>query len=1052
MVLMFNCWSAVSKICKVGLNRMLKILSVNLVRSSIHIAFILTLFIIPTIQPTFAGVTNTSQSIGIPPETLQQKKVIKVEYSIDELPVTDSEILSTLKNNTYIEAGSQFSRHAIQRSIIALYSLQQYSKVDVYSVETDDGVALKFDLIKMMHIQKIKISDLQSDELTIAIRSVIRLEPGRLYLPEIAESYISSIKAVCADYGFFDANVEIDVISSEGVLTYQVSLGKSTLINKIQIFGNTTIFTERIREVCQTDVGKIYRRSTVDADIEAIRRLYREKYFPSTKIIPEFEDQTGVLTFKIEEGIQLLLDFVDEGGNPIIKDTPIRDFLGKLSIIRHQSEKDQLRDAITSLINNQSRWEQTVANHFEAKGYDGTKVKAKRLTNSPLHVKFTIDLGIRYKVTRVTFAGNTAFTEKELLREMDTKPVRSYSRFFQQPIFSQRSLARDIQRLVVLYMNGGYPDVEVKKPELEKQVLKNRETGEVSIHLTIVENHKEVINRVQIKGNSVLNSSTLLDALSSEPPIPNASLVQKKYENAILRTYQNRGYGDAKVEKAEYLHKMVTPAFQVDGYFSEQLDSGVIPKILRDAFKEHGLSLTGTNIATNGEEWNLQDVDGNARYTLKQEQDYVLVYEHGVLQFEIDEGDQVAFGNFFFPGDTGVTPNVLKREVDHLQASIYTPEKLNRVIQNLNSMGIFEPGIRPQLKKPTDIDIHPIVKDVSIPLQKQKPRAIGATVGYSTSDGPRGTISFSHFNLFSRNVRFRLRGRGGTRGYLYDTTLTEPWLLGRTSGSLNFLGRKLEEDDDVRALQGGISLSRKLSRIHRLNLEYSFRDLKDTSIITAIRNPSTTVSSIRFLWRQDSRVPSLNPITGMLNEVTVEYAGGYLGGKSSFIKMITDTRHYQSLNERGFVLATALRLGVTTGLLGSSTVQQEDDRETDNGEELISFERFWAGGSTTVRGYEERGLGPEDITGKHRGNVQLIFNTELRFPIFEPIQGILFFDTGNVWGTIEDVEYKWMPSSVGVGLRLNLGPLVGGIDYAVPLLSVPDVPIDTFYIRVGSTF
>ena len=57
-----------------------------------------------------------------------------------------------------------------------------------------------------------------------------------------------------------------------------------------------------------------------------------------------------------------------------------------------------------------------------------------------------------------------------------------------------------------------------------------------------------------------------------------------------------------------------------------------------------------------------------------------------------------------------------------------------------------------------------------------------------------------------------------------------------------------------------------------------------------------------------------------------------------------------------------------------------------------------------------------------------------------------------MWDTFNDVKFEWLPSSVGVGLRLNLGPFVGGIDYAVPLITVPNVPINTFYIRVGTPY
>ena len=102
-------------------------------------------------------------------------------------------------------------------------------------------------------------------------------------------------------------------------------------------------------------------------------------------------------------------------------------------------------------------------------------------------------------------------------------------------------------------------------------------------------------------------------------------------------------------------------------------------------------------------------------------------------------------------------------------------------------------------------------------------------------------------------------------------------------------------------------------------------------------------------------------------------------GGTSFVKTTTDTRYYQTL-VGNLVLATAVRCGITTGLRSNRSA------------ELIPFERFWAGGSTTIRGYAERSLGPEDIiTGIHRGDVQFIFNTELRFPLYSVIRGSLFF-------------------------------------------------------------
>ncbi|RKU26361.1 hypothetical protein C6497_13785 [Candidatus Poribacteria bacterium] len=993
---------------------------------------------------------------------LHSKNVVRIEYTIDNLPVSNDQILNILKEHTVIKLGSRFSRNGIKLSINSLYSLNQFSQINVYTKDTQEGVEVQFELENVMHLQTIRITGVDSDELRKAIRDIIRLEPGGMYLPTIAKRDESSIMEVCADNGYFNCKVEIIPDTDTGILTYQMDLGSPTIVSKFHIQGNSVVFSEYLKGIAGEFIGELYRKSDVDDAILQIQDFYKEKYYPNCDIVADFNHLTGLLTINIVEGTQLLLEFVDENGKQIFFDFTIGDFLKQIGIISGESEKDILRNQIITYLNSETLWSQTVKSHFEAKGYDNTTVEWEKLTNSPLHIKFTVAKGQRYIVKDIIIEGNFAFSEQELLREMDTKPYHIATQLFRRHIFTQNALNEDLERLRILYQKAGYPKASIRIQQLDKQKIKNREFGEVSIHLIVFEDRKEVINRCVFSGNNVLDTSILLNALPSKPPQPNAPLILKSYQNAILKVYQDHGYMDVAIvnpPNTQYIDKMITPVFQVDGNFSEMLDSGLIPNEIREEFQKHLLTLSDdTGIATSiGDEWSIQDINGNPRYTLIQEEAVLSVFEHGVVHFEINEGHQIGFGEILFAGDTGVRQLVLNREVAHLQGTLFTPDKLSKAIQNLNSTGVFEPGIRTERRLKPDIggntyqniqsdsegflSTQPMYQDVLIRLQKRKPGAYGASIGYSSSDGPRGTISLSHVNLLQRNNRFRLRGRWGTRGYLYDTTLTEPWLLGRTSGSLQFLGRQLEEDDGVRALQGSFTLSRRLYESHRFNFEYSYRGLKDTSETTSGINPSTTVSSLRFLWRQDNRMPPINPKSGMLNEVTVEYAGGFLGGKSSFIKTIADFRYHRLLNDRGFVLAPAMRFGITTGL-------QEEDQDS----ELISFERFWAGGSTTVRGYEERGLGPVDSTGKHRGNIQFIFNTELRFPIFAPFDGVLFFDSGNVWDTYKDVRFEWLPSSVGVGLRIDIGPFIGGIDYAVPLITVPNVPIRTFYIRVGTPY
>ena len=1020
---------------------------------------------------TLRDTRETGETVHSPRESSNHKYIANIVYYIDADPIEETtEQLNILRNQTVVYAGDLLSGHAIQQSIKALYATQQYSQIQVYSEDTPNGVVLTYQLTPFARIEHIVLSGIPENEFKNAIENAMRSKPGGKYVPTIVKTDIDRIKRTCQEHGYFNANVTVsDALTENGTLIYQITVGVASTIKRLQIQDNAAISETRLKAACNfSRLSPIYNKFAVDTDIAAMLELYRKNNYSTATITPTFDSETSILQFLINEGKEVRFNFVlDVGELPL-------------------SLQDAFKEDIVLLINtaSSSMWERRIKSYFRSQGYHDTSVSEE--TPDASSVRLTINPGTRYIVKGVSFFGNRAFSDADLLREMTMKPIPGFLRNLQANItrllfqreqrrfFYEPELDTDIHRLDLLYGKAGYPKA-IFKTRLDKQKSNNRNIGEVVIHVTIIEEHKEMIHRCDINGNSAIDTATLLARLQSELslPQPNASLARKAYGDAILKAYYELGYIDARVSDT-YISETENPVFRVTGNFSDTLEKGRLPPEIRSEFERHNLTLTGVYIATYiGNRWSLQDIEGNPRYTLKQETTHLEVFEHGVLHLTVDEeGEQVVFGKFHFEGDTDVVkPYVLEREVAHLEETLWTSKKLSNALQNLYSLGLFHsvqeerfPQSTRSTGPPPSPDLTdsailrpPKINDVLIKLEKQKPRTYSLSSGYSFAEGFRGTLALTDSNfLFKRNIRGRVRGRLGWRdelGYLFDATLTEPWLIGRTRGSLQFLAKKLEVDDNVRALQGSFILSRDLSESHHLNLRYSYRDLNqpvpsmpETAGVIRLpegQNPfKTTVSSIRFSWTYDSRVQYLNPTGGMLNALTLEYAGGFLQGETSFIKTTTDTRYYQKLIG-GLVLASALRLGVTTGLHSSRSA------------ELISFERFWAGGGTTVRGYAERSLGPEDSTGIHRGDVQFIFNTELRFPIYWWVRGALFFDTGNVWGSLEDIDTSaLLPTSVGAGLYLDLGALTAGIDYAIPLVSDPGAldPYRAFHIRLGSTF
>ncbi|MCK5178546.1 MAG: BamA/TamA family outer membrane protein, partial [Candidatus Omnitrophica bacterium] len=120
------------------------------------------------------------------------------------------------------------------------------------------------------------------------------------------------------------------------------------------------------------------------------------------------------------------------------------------------------------------------------------------------------------------------------------------------------------------------------------------------------------------------------------------------------------------------------------------------------------------------------------------------------------------------------------------------------------------------------------------------------------------------------------------------------------------------------------------------------------------------------------------------------------------------------------------------------------------------FERFFAGGARSIRGYNERKVGPLDTNTNDPIGGEGLFtaNIEYTIPIVEFVKLAAFFDTGNVWAEVEDFGSGDFKSGAGLGLRVKtpIGPV--NLDYGYPLNDEPgeEDRSGKFYFSVSRGF
>lgn len=389
-----------------------------------------------------------------------------------------------------------------------------------------------------------------------------------------------------------------------------------------------------------------------------------------------------------------------------------------------------------------------------------------------------------------------------------------------------------------------------------------------------------------------------------------------------------------------------------------------------------------------------------------------------VAIFEVTPGPVFAFGEVEVTGVRQDLDRLALRAAGIPRGERYRPDPVSNASRRLRQLGLFRRVVvRTERQSPDSIR-------VNIELLSREPRTISAGVGILSDGELRARAEWEHRNLFEG-------GRGLTVEALFATfersasvSYQHPVLFGPDTRGYLRLGVR-EEDEEAYAITAWeAEMGATLTFGHFSNLGIrvitSNVDVDDRSPDVTFGGEEGLLSVLGGTYTYEDTDDALSPSRGWSIRVDVEGTPVEALSENQFVKEDIRVSRYHPL-PFGIVAAGRGRVGLAQLLRGS--------------EVLLPSKRFFAGGSTSMRGYERRQLGPQDGEGSPLGGRALAeMGVELRIPVWKRLSLAAFADFGNVWAHEDDLDLSDLESAVGPGLIVGtpIGPLRLDIGYRLP--------------------